>query len=164
MPAKQPPPSVQKPEPATDQTIREWLELQSLRRRTFTSRELEATIVHMSQRQLQWWTEEGVISPQMVGHQKRYTPQITIWAGVVADLRHRGVTLQTIRRRQRTIQQMIEGSFPACPAYLLVSTTRIDWSDDAVQVGRWMSGSRTCVWLVSISEIMRRLYERLQAK
>ena len=49
-------------------------------------------------RQLQWWDERKVVCPHHEGHTRFYSPENTVCAAVVAELRRKQLSLQKIRR------------------------------------------------------------------
>src|ERR1700744_4485192 len=70
----------------------------------YTSGEV-ARIAGVSLRQLQWWDERNVVSPRQEGHRRVYLPQEVVEVSVIAELRAKGFSLQTIRRVLRFLQQ-----------------------------------------------------------
>jgi len=74
--------------------------------RTFTSSDV-SRIAQVSLRQLQWWDERKVVSPQHEGHKRVYQPEEVIEITVIAELRRKGFSLQKIRRVLRFLQREI---------------------------------------------------------
>src|SRR5690349_3585424 len=72
--------------------------------RTFTSSDV-SRIAQVSLRQLQWWDERKVVSPQHEGHKRVYQPEEVIEITVIAELRRKGFSLQKIRRVLRFLQR-----------------------------------------------------------
>src|SRR5260370_16959849 len=72
--------------------------------RTFTSSDV-SRIAEVSLRQLQWWDERKVVSPQHEGHKRVYRPEEVIEITVIAELRRKGFSLQKIRRVLRFLQR-----------------------------------------------------------
>src|ERR1700749_5150347 len=66
-----------------------------------------ARIAGGSLRQLQWWDERNVVSPRQEGHRRVYLPQEVVEVSVIAEMRAKGFSLQTIRRVLRFLQQEI---------------------------------------------------------
>jgi DNA-binding transcriptional MerR regulator len=71
---------------------------------TFSSSEV-ARIAGISLRQLQWWDERRVVSPQHEGHKRVYSNEEVIEITVIAELRRKGFSLQRIRRVLRFLQR-----------------------------------------------------------
>lgn len=69
---------------------------------TFTSETFSSLDVSkmtgVSLRQLQWWDEQGVVSPVQRGHRRLYQLHEVIEVGLITELRQKGVSLQKIRR------------------------------------------------------------------
>ena len=72
--------------------------------RTYSSSEV-ADVAGVSLRQLQWWDERKVVSPQHEGHKRVYQPEEVIEITVIAELRRKGFSLQKIRRVLRFLQR-----------------------------------------------------------
>ena len=49
-------------------------------------------------RQIQWWDEHRIVSPEMVGHARTYTLEQAQQVAIVRDMRSRGMSLQAIRK------------------------------------------------------------------
>jgi len=75
--------------------------------RSYRSREV-AKIARVSLRQLQWWDERRVITIRHVGHQRQYSTSDVLNVMVLAELRRKGLSLQTIRRSIRKIASRVE--------------------------------------------------------
>jgi len=71
---------------------------------TFSSTEV-ARIARISLRQLQWWDERKVVSPEHQGHRRHYSPEEVVEITVIAELRRKGFSLQKIRRVLRYLQR-----------------------------------------------------------
>ena len=52
----------------------------------------------VSLRQLQWWDEQGVVSPVQRGHRRLYQMHEVIEVGLITELRQKGISLQKIRK------------------------------------------------------------------
>lgn len=57
-----------------------------------------AVLSGASQRQLQWWTEKGVLPVKLSGHNRAWGPSETFKACVISTLRAKGISLQMVRR------------------------------------------------------------------
>lgn len=78
----------------------------------FSSIEMEQ-LAGITARQLQWWDEKNVVQPDRVGGGRRvYTAEQAFLVLVVAELRHKGLTLQKVRKILRTLQKKLTGSNP----------------------------------------------------
>jgi DNA-binding transcriptional MerR regulator len=72
--------------------------------RNFTSSDV-SSLAGVSLRQLQWWDEQKVVSPQHEGHRRVYSPEEAVEISVIAELRRKGFSLQRIRRVLRFLQR-----------------------------------------------------------
>ena len=52
----------------------------------------------VSLRQLQWWDEQGVVSPIQRGHRRMYQLHEVIEVSLITELRDKGISLQKIRK------------------------------------------------------------------
>jgi DNA-binding transcriptional MerR regulator len=59
----------------------------------------------VSLRQLQWWDEQGVVTPQQRGHKRLYQLYEVIEVAVITELRRKGISLQKIRRVLRYLHK-----------------------------------------------------------
>jgi DNA-binding transcriptional MerR regulator len=71
---------------------------------TYSSSDV-SKIASISLRQLQWWDERHVVSPQHQGHKRIYSPEQVLEITVIAELRRKGFSLQKIRRVLRYLQR-----------------------------------------------------------
>lgn len=56
-----------------------------------------AELTGVSLRQLQWWDEQGLVSPQQSGHRRLYTSLEVLQVSLIMSLRTKGMSLQKIR-------------------------------------------------------------------
>jgi DNA-binding transcriptional MerR regulator len=59
----------------------------------------------VSLRQLQWWDEQGVVTPQQRGHKRLYQLHEVVEVSVITELRRKGISLQKIRRVLRYLHK-----------------------------------------------------------
>jgi DNA-binding transcriptional MerR regulator len=64
-----------------------------------------ARVANVSLRQLQWWDERHVVSPEHQGHKRVYSSEQVVEITVIAELRRKGFSLQKIRRVLRYLQR-----------------------------------------------------------
>jgi DNA-binding transcriptional MerR regulator len=64
---------------------------------TFSSLEV-SKMTGVSLRQLQWWDEQGVVSPTQRGHRRLYQMHEVVEVGLITELRQKGISLQKIRK------------------------------------------------------------------
>lgn len=62
----------------------------------FTSSDV-SEVTRVSLRQLQWWDEQGLVSPRQSGHRRLYTKFEVLQVSLINGLRKKGISLQKIR-------------------------------------------------------------------
>lgn len=62
----------------------------------FTSLDV-SVLTKVSLRQLQWWDEQGLVSPRQSGHRRLYTKFEVLQVSLINGLRKKGISLQKIR-------------------------------------------------------------------
>jgi DNA-binding transcriptional MerR regulator len=66
-------------------------------KRQFTTNEVIA-LIGITGRQLQWWDEHGLVTPNRQGHRRVYNWDQLVTAAVISQLRRRGFSLQRMRK------------------------------------------------------------------
>ena len=56
-----------------------------------------AELTGVSLRQLQWWDEQGLVTPMQAGHRRMYTAFEVLQISLIMGLRNKGMSLQKIR-------------------------------------------------------------------
>lgn len=103
-----------------------------------------AKLTGVSERQLQWWDENNVVSPRMVGHKREYSiDQATVLAFVL-DLRRSGVCLETARKVARRFE-----NFPTAQ-WAIVHESRVIFTDGPVRVAQVAAETAGAVVVVQI--------------
>ncbi len=65
----------------------------------------------VSLRQLQWWDEQGVVSPVQKGHRRIYQLHEVVEVGLITELRRKGVSLQRIRKVLHFLKEEMGAQF-----------------------------------------------------
>ena len=81
-----------------------------LKERAFTSEKVRA-LTHLSSRQLQYWDEQGFVSPSLrrrkgKGRRRLYNFRDLVSLRVAADLRREGISLQLIRNAVEHLREL----------------------------------------------------------
>jgi DNA-binding transcriptional MerR regulator len=128
---------------------------------TYSSTDV-ARVAGISLRQLQWWDERHVVSPQHKGHKRVYSPEQVVEITVIAELRRKGFSLQKIRRVLRYLQREMgrrlsdvlsaESDF-----HLLTDGKTIYLEDSHDRIIDILKGARQPMFLVCVSDQVRRL-------
>jgi DNA-binding transcriptional MerR regulator len=116
----------------------------------------------VSLRQLQWWDEQGVISPAHSGHRRIYRPEEVIEVTVIAELRRKGFSLQKIRRVLKFLQKemgkrLFESVKNGAEAHLLTDGKNIYLEDNAQRIVNILKNARQPMIAVCVSDQMKRL-------
>lgn len=128
---------------------------------TFSSSEV-ARIARISLRQLQWWDERRVVSPEHRGHRRIYNPEEVVEITVIAELRRKGFSLQKIRRVLRYLQREMGRRLgdllsPASDLHLLTDGKSIYLEDSHQRIIDILKNARQPMFLVCVSDQARRL-------
>jgi DNA-binding transcriptional MerR regulator len=131
--------------------------------RTFTSSDV-SRIADVSLRQLQWWDERKVVSPQHEGHKRVYRSEEVIEITVIAELRRKGFSLQKIRRVLRFLQRemgkrLSEVLQPASNLHLVTDGKAIYLEDQHERIIDILKNAKQPMFLVCVSDQVRRLNE-----
>ena len=121
-----------------------------------------ARVAGISLRQLQWWDERKVVSPQHQGHKRVYSPEQVVEITVIAELRRKGFSLQKIRRvlryLQREMGRRLSDVFSAeSDLHLLTDGKSIYLEDSHDRILDILKGARQPMFLVCVSDQVRRL-------
>jgi len=128
---------------------------------SFCSSEV-AKIARISLRQLQWWDERKVVSPEHRGHRRIYSPEEVVEVTVIAELRRKGFSLQKIRRVLRYLQRemgrrLSEVLSPQSDLHLLTDGKSIYLEDNHQRIIDILKNARQPMFLVCVSDQVRRL-------
>jgi DNA-binding transcriptional MerR regulator len=127
----------------------------------FSSEEV-AALARVTPRQLQWWDERGVVSPEHQVHRRRYRLEELIEVSVIAELRTKGFSLQKIRRVLRFLHRELGRRLsdvlrPSSEYHLLTDGRNIFLEDSQRKIVDLLKNSRQPVSSVCISDQVRRL-------
>jgi DNA-binding transcriptional MerR regulator len=131
--------------------------------RTFTSSDV-SRIAQVSLRQLQWWDERKVVSPQHEGHKRVYQPEEVIEITVIAELRRKGFSLQKIRRVLRFLQRemgkrLADVLESDSDLHLVTDGKSIYLDDQQDRIIDILKNAKQPMFLVCVSDQVRRLNE-----
>ena len=129
--------------------------------RTYSSTEV-ARVAGVSLRQLQWWDERKVVSPEHEGHRRVYEPAEVIEITVIAELRRKGFSLQKIRRVLRFLQKemgrrLAEVLQANSQLHLVTDGKSIYLEDQQDRIIDLLKNARQPMFLVCVSDQARRL-------
>jgi DNA-binding transcriptional MerR regulator len=121
-----------------------------------------ARLSGVSLRQLQWWDEQGVVSPVHRGHRRLYRTEEVVEVMVIAELRRKGFSLQKIRRVLRFLhKEMGKRLFDAVKAgaemNLLTDGRHIYLEDNDRRIVNILKNARQPLIAVCVSDHVRRI-------
>jgi DNA-binding transcriptional MerR regulator len=127
----------------------------------FSSEEV-AVLARVTPRQLQWWDERGVVSPEHQGHRRRYSLEELIEVSIIAELRNKGFSLQKIRKVLRFLhrelgRRLADVLRPASEYHLLTDGRNIYLEDSQRKIIDMLKNSRQPIISVCISDQVKRL-------
>ena len=116
----------------------------------------------VSLRQLQWWDEQGVVSPPHSGHKRLYSSEEVIEVAVIAELRRKGFSLQKIRRVLKFLQKemgkrLFESIKNGAEVHLLTDGKNIYVEDNDHRIVNILKNARQPMISVCVSDQIRRL-------
>lgn len=128
---------------------------------SFTSLEV-AGLTGISLRQLQWWDEQGIVTPARDGHKRTYSLDDLAEVAVICELRRRGFSLQKIRRVMSFLQKelgrrLVETVRAASEFHLLTDGQRIYLEDSARGVVDLLKNARQPMLSVCLSDTIERV-------
>lgn len=129
--------------------------------RTFNSSEV-ARLGGVSLRQLQWWDEKKVVSPQHEGHKRVYSSEEVVEITVIAELRRKGFSLQKIRRVLRFLQRemgkrLSEVLSQESDLHLVTDGKSIYLEEEPNRIIDLLKNARQPMFLVCVTDQVRRL-------
>ena len=132
-----------------------------LAERNFTSSDV-SSLAGVSLRQLQWWDEQKVVSPQHEGHRRVYSPAEAVEISVIAELRRKGFSLQKIRRVLRFLQREMGRRLSdvlddSSGLHLVTDGKSIYLEEDSEKIIDIFKNARQPMFLVCVSDQVKRL-------
>ena len=121
-----------------------------------------AKVANVSLRQLQWWDERHVVSPEHAGHKRVYSSEQVLEITVIAELRRKGFSLQKIRRVLRYLQREMGRRLSDVLAnesslHLLTDGKTIYLEDRQERIIDVLKNAKQPMFLVCVSDQVRRL-------
>lgn len=127
----------------------------------FTSHEVVA-LTGITLRQLQWWDERGVVRPERDGHRRMYSVDEVTEVAVICQLRHKGFSLQGVRKVMRFLAQefgkgLAEIVDRDSDIHLLTDGNRIYLETSAKQIVDILKNSNQPILSVCLSDAARQV-------
>lgn len=119
-------------------------------------------ITGVSLRQLQWWDEQGVVSPAQRGHKRLYKIHEVIEVAVINELRSKGVSLQKIRQvmkflHRRMGRSLLDSSGNGRDVHLLTDGKKFFLEDNHERIIDIFNNAHQPMISVCVSTQIRRL-------
>lgn len=127
----------------------------------FSSEEV-AVLARVTPRQLQWWDERGVVSPEHQGHRRRYRLEELIEVSIISELRAKGFSLQKIRKVLRFLhrelgRRVADVLRPNSEYHLLTDGHTVFLEDSQRKIIDLLKNSRQPIISVCITDQVKRL-------
>ena len=126
--------------------------------RVFFSKDV-SQIARISLRQLQWWDERRLVSPEQQEHRRAYSSQQVLEILTIATLRKKGMSLQTIkvvvRQLRRQLGQLEKKDVDQPALYVLTDGKSVYLEGQPERVVNRLSKARTGMYLVCLSDLIR---------
>src|SRR5579862_8290477 len=134
----------------------------------FTSREVVA-LTGISLRQLQWWDERRIVKPARQGHRRVYSTEDLAEVAVICQLRHRGFSLQRVRKVMRFLQRefgkrLAETVTGASEYHLLTDGKTLYLETSPRQIVDILKNARQPMLTVCLSDAVRQVRAEIRAR
>ena len=128
---------------------------------TFTSHDV-THITGVTLRQLQWWDEQGVVSPMQRGHRRLYQLHEVIEVSLITELRRKGISLQKVRRVLKFLQKelgkdLFESVRNGSEVHLLTDGENLYLEDDHRRIVDILNDANQPMIAVCVSDQIKRL-------
>jgi len=137
-----------------------------MRQEFWTSREVVA-LTGITPRQLQWWDECKIVVPARQGHKRLYSVEDLSEVAVICELRHRGFSLQRVRKMMRFLQRefskrLAQTVSQGSDYHLLTDGTNLFLETSAQQIVDILKNARQPMLAICLSDTVRRIYAEIR--
>lgn len=116
-----------------------------------------ARIACVTARQLQWWDEQGILSPCQVEHRRVYAPRQVMGAMLFRELQTRGFSLAAIRKVWLSAQRQGFEMPAESRRWMLTDGARVVFLAEAATVLAFLEQRRTPAYvLISLGALAER--------
>jgi len=127
----------------------------------FTSRDV-VSLTGITPRQLQWWDERHIVVPAREGRRRLYSMEDLAEVAVICELRHRGFSLQRVRKVMRFLQRefgkrLAETVSGTSEYHLLTDGKSIYLEDAPNRIVNLLKNARQPMFLVCVTDQVKRL-------
>jgi DNA-binding transcriptional MerR regulator len=134
----------------------------------FTSRDVVA-LTGITARQLQWWDERRIVVPAREGRRRIYSMEDLAEVAVICELRHRGFSLQRVRKVMRFLQRefgkrLAETVIGTSEYHLLTDGKTLYLETSPQQIVDILKNARQPMLTVCLSDTVRQVRAEIRAK
>ncbi len=128
---------------------------------TFSSQDV-TRITGVSLRQLQWWDEQGVVSPIQRGHKRLYQLHEVMEVSLISELRRKGISLRKIRLVLKYLNKelgngLLDSLRNGGESHLLTDGKNVYIENDHSQIVNILSNANQPMISVCMSDQVKRL-------
>jgi DNA-binding transcriptional MerR regulator len=134
----------------------------------FTSRDV-VSLTGITARQLQWWDERHIVVPAREGRRRLYSMEDLAEVAVICELRHRGFSLQRVRKVMRFLQRefgkrLAETVSGTSEYHLLTDGKTLYLETSPRQIVDIMKNARQPMLTICLSDTVRQVRAEIRAK
>jgi DNA-binding transcriptional MerR regulator len=134
----------------------------------FTSRDV-VSLTGITPRQLQWWDERHIVVPAREGRRRLYSMEDLAEIAVICELRHRGFSLQRVRKVMRFLQRefgkrLAETVSGASEYHLLTDGQTLYLETSPRQIVDILKNARQPMLTICLSDTVRQVRAEIRAK
>jgi DNA-binding transcriptional MerR regulator len=135
---------------------------------TFTSRDV-VSLTGITARQLQWWDERRIVVPDRQGRRRLYSMEDLAEIAVICELRHRGFSLQRVRKVMRFLQRefdkrLAETVTSASEYHLLTDGKTLYLETSPRQIVDILKNAHQPMLTICLSDTVRQVWAEIRAK
>ena len=134
----------------------------------FTSRDV-VSLTGITPRQLQWWDERHIVVPSREGRRRLYSMEDLAEVAVICELRHRGFSLQRVRKVMRFLQRefgkrLAETVSGTSEYHLLTDGKTLYLETSPRQIVDILKNARQPMLTICLSDTVRQVRAEIRAK
>jgi len=132
----------------------------------FTSNEVVG-LTGITPRQLQWWDERGIVSPERAGHRRLYSLDDVAEVAVIVELRDKGFSLQRVRKVMRFLQRelgkrLVETVSGESDYHLLTDGKTIYLEHSAKEIVDLLKNARQPMLAIGLSDAVKQVHAEIR--
>ena len=132
----------------------------------FTSNEV-VELTGITPRQLQWWDERGIVTPEREGHRRLYSLDDVAEVAVIVELRDKGFSLQRVRKVMRFLQRelgkrLVETVSGDSDYHLLTDGKTIYLEHSAKEIVDLLKNARQPMLAIGLSDAVKQVHAEIR--